>query len=78
MAADETESVECPDVAPQYKAMVDHYTLEIIHAAEALMAVVEELGCEVFRCTDGIYSVLIERVDSTEGETDGGDSSAED
>ena len=71
------ESVDCPDVAPQYKAMVDYYTLEIIHAAQALMAVVEEVGCEVFRCTDGIYSVLIERADDTEGETDGGNSPTE-
>ena len=70
-----TESVDCPDVCTQYKAMVDYYTLEIIHAAQALMAVVEEVGCEVFRCTDGTYSVLIERADDTEGETDGGDSS---
>ena len=42
------------------------------------MAVVEEVGCEVFRCTDGIYSVLIERADDTEDEADGGDSSTED
>ena len=73
----ETERIDYPDVCPQYKAMVDYYTLEIIHAAQALMAVVEEVGCEVFRCTDGIYSVMIERADSTEGETDGGDSSTE-
>ena len=72
------ESVDCPDVCPQYKAMVDYCTLEIIHAAQALMAVVEEVGCEVYRCTDGIYSVLIERADDIEGEADGGDSSTED
>ena len=71
------ESADCPDVCPQYKAMVDYYTLEIIHAAQALMAVVEEVGYKMFRCTDGIYSVLIERADDTEGETDGGDSSTE-
>ena len=77
MAAGETDSVECPDVAPQYKAMVDHYTLEISRAAEALMAVVEELGCDSYRCTDGVYAVIIERADDTEGESDGGDSSTQ-
>ena len=72
------ESVDCPDVCPQYKAMVDYYTLEIIRAAQALMGVVEEVGCAVFRCTDGTYSVLIERAPDTEGEKDAGDSSTED
>ena len=74
----ETESIDCPDVCPQYKAMVDYYTLEITRAAAALMGVVEEVGCATFRCTDGIYSVLIERADGAEGETDGSDSSTED
>ena len=78
MAEDETESVECPDVAPQYEAMVDHYTLEICRAAEALMAVVEEMGCDSYRCTDGTYTVMIERTGDAEGETDASDSSAED
>ena len=72
------ESVDCPDVCPQYKAMVDYYTLEIIHVAQALMAVVEEVGCEMFRCTDGIYSVLIEPVKGTKDEADGGNPSTED
>ena len=78
MAADETCSVEYPDVAPQYKAMVDYYTLAIMDAAKDLMALVEELGCDSYQCANETYIVVIERTKDAKGKPDGGDSSVED
>lgn len=68
MASEEAEAVKCPDVYPQYKAMVDYYALEIMDDAQALMAVVNELGCESYQMTDGTYTVQINRTDSTKDE----------
>lgn len=48
-----------PDVPVQYKALVDQSTLELMHAAETLMSLVEELGAESYECTGRQYSVTI-------------------
>ena len=75
MPGEEIESAARQDVYRQYKAMVDYHVLEIMDAAQALMAVVDELGCASYEITDGTYTVVIKRTERTEGGAHGGDPS---
>lgn len=77
MLRDEPEDIECADVAPQYKAMIDANVMAMMEAAGRLMAVGDELGCASFRCTDGTHTVTIAYADDAGDDEDASNPSAE-